>query len=92
MTAKPVTVLRALQRMWGLVAKDRWIIFAAFSALVLAAVSEISIPHFLTASIFSAQSGEIVVFHRNVGLLVFLCFASGICRLKFLVFEVAALA
>lgn len=79
MTAKPVTVLRALQRMWDLVAKDRWIIFAAFSALVLAAVSEISIPHFLTASIFSAQSGEIVVFHRNVGLLVFLCFASGIC-------------
>lgn len=38
MTAKAVTVLRALQRMWDLVAKDRWIIFAAFSVLVFAAV------------------------------------------------------
>lgn len=47
MTAKPVTVLRALQRMWGLVAKDRWIIFAAFSALVLAAVRVFSLFLFL---------------------------------------------
>lgn len=38
MTAEPVTVLRALQRMWELVANDRWVIFTAFSALVLAAV------------------------------------------------------
>lgn len=36
--AKPVTVWRALTRMWELVAQDRWIIFAAFSALILAAV------------------------------------------------------
>ena len=36
--AKPVTVLRALIRMWHLVAQDRWVIFAAFSALILAAV------------------------------------------------------
>lgn len=79
MTAKPVTVVRALSRMWELVSKDRWVIFAAFSALILAALSEISIPHFLTASIFSAQSGELMVFRRNVLLLVLFSVTSGIC-------------
>ncbi|KAK4263127.1 hypothetical protein QN277_028594 [Acacia crassicarpa] len=77
--AEPVTVWRALAKMWELVAHDRWVIFAAFSTLILAAVSEISIPHFLTASIFSAQSAEITVFRRNVRLLVLLCLTSGIC-------------
>ncbi|KAK9903879.1 hypothetical protein M0R45_000850 [Rubus argutus] len=77
--AKPVTVTRALTRMWGLVARDRWVIFAAFSTLIVAALSEISIPHYLTASIFSAQSGEIAVFRHNVRLLVILCVVSGIC-------------
>ncbi|KAI6694900.1 hypothetical protein NL676_022610 [Syzygium grande] len=79
MLAKPVTVWRALTRMWELVARDRWIIFAAFSTLIVAALSEISIPHYLTASIFSAQSGNIAVFHRNVCLLVLLCIGAGIC-------------
>lgn len=78
-SARPVTVWRALAKMWQLVAQDRWVIFAAFSALILAAVSEISIPHFLTASIFSAQSAEITVFRRNVLLLVLFCITSGIC-------------
>ncbi|GMN41541.1 hypothetical protein TIFTF001_010766 [Ficus carica] len=64
--AEPVTVSRALVRMWKLVANDRWVIFFAFSTLIVAALSEISIPHFLTASIFTAQSGEIAVFRRNV--------------------------
>ncbi|XP_059445534.1 ABC transporter B family member 26, chloroplastic [Corylus avellana] len=77
--AEPVTVSRALTRMWNLIAQDRWVIFAAFAALILAALSEISVPHYLTASIFSAQSGDIAVFHRNVRLLVLLCFTSGIC-------------
>lgn len=80
LAAKPVTVLRALQRMWELIAKDRWIIFAAFATLIVTALSEISIPHFLTASIFSAQSGEIVVFQRNIHLLVLLCVTAAICR------------
>ncbi|GAY36283.1 hypothetical protein CUMW_021110 [Citrus unshiu] len=71
--AKPVTLWRALGKMWDLVSKDRWIIFAAFSALIIAALSEIFIPHFLTASIFTAQSSEIAVFHRNVRLLILLC-------------------
>ncbi|KAJ0096230.1 hypothetical protein Patl1_16063 [Pistacia atlantica] len=80
--AKPVTVWRALSKMWELVSKDRWVIYAAFSALIVAALSEICIPHFLTASIFTAQSGDIAVFHRNVRLLILLCVTSGICRLK----------
>ncbi|XP_050372398.1 ABC transporter B family member 26, chloroplastic [Argentina anserina] len=77
--AKPVTVTRALTRMWALVSQDRWVIFAAFSALIVAAVSEISIPHYLTASIFSAQNGNVAVFRHNVKLLVTLCVVSGIC-------------
>lgn len=36
--AKPVTMWRALTRMWHLVAQDRWVIFAAFTALIVAAV------------------------------------------------------
>lgn len=39
LAAKPVTVLRALQRMWELIAKDRWIVFAAFATLIVTAVS-----------------------------------------------------
>lgn len=38
-SVEPVTVTRALGRMWDLVARDRWIIFTAFSVLVFAAVS-----------------------------------------------------
>lgn len=54
--------------------------FLIFCFLYLFQLSEISIPHFLTASIFSAQSGDITVFRRNVNLLVVLCVTSGICR------------
>ncbi|KAE9607064.1 putative peptide-transporting ATPase [Lupinus albus] len=77
--AKPITVWRALTKMWHLVSRDRWVTFAAFTALIFAAVSEISIPHFITASIFSAQNADITVFHRNVRLLVLMCIMSGIC-------------
>ena len=37
--AKPVTVLRALHRMWNLIEAERWIVFVAFGAMILAAVS-----------------------------------------------------
>ncbi|XP_022732912.1 ABC transporter B family member 26, chloroplastic-like isoform X2 [Durio zibethinus] len=77
--AKPVTIWRALSRMWQLIAKDRLVILAAFSSLFVAALSEISIPHYLTASIFSAQSREIAVFHQNVRLLIMICVTAGIC-------------
>ncbi|KAK6160266.1 hypothetical protein DH2020_003647 [Rehmannia glutinosa] len=78
-SAKPVTVLRALKKMWELIAQDRWVVFTAFVALIVTAVSEISIPHYLTASIFSAQSSTIALFHQNVRLLVMLCITAGIC-------------
>ncbi|GAB2297956.1 ABC transporter B member 26, chloroplastic [Dionaea muscipula] len=76
--AKPVTVWRALRRMYVLVADDRWVIFSAFSCLVVTATSQISIPHFLTASIFSAQSGDMTMFRWNLFLLVLFGILSGI--------------
>ncbi|KAL3656073.1 ABC transporter B member 26, chloroplastic [Castilleja foliolosa] len=78
-SAKPVTVFRALNKMWELIAQDRWVVFAAFVALIVTAISEISIPHYLTASIFSAKSSTIALFHQNVRLLVLLCITAGIC-------------
>lgn len=76
--AKPVTVVRALKKMWELIAQDRWIIFSAFTALIVTAVSEISIPHYLTASIFSAQSSTIALFQHNVRVLILVCVIAGI--------------
>ncbi|KAL0364209.1 UNVERIFIED_CONTAM: ABC transporter B family member 26, chloroplastic [Sesamum angustifolium] len=67
-SAKPVTVWRALKKMWELISQDRWVIFTAFVALIVTALSEISIPHYLTASIFSAKSSTIALFHQNVRL------------------------
>ncbi|KAG6526347.1 hypothetical protein ZIOFF_016330 [Zingiber officinale] len=77
---KGLSVSAALRRMWMLVANDRLVIFVAFACLAFAALSEISIPHFLTASIFSAQSQQTMMFYRNARLLVLLCLISGICR------------
>lgn len=37
--ARPVTLLRALHRMWNLIETDRWIVFGAFGSLIIAAVS-----------------------------------------------------
>ncbi|KAG6426461.1 hypothetical protein SASPL_110684 [Salvia splendens] len=37
MVAKPVTVFRALKKMWDLIAEDRWVIFTAFVTLVITA-------------------------------------------------------
>ncbi|XP_020089214.1 ABC transporter B family member 26, chloroplastic isoform X1 [Ananas comosus] len=75
---KGVSVIVALRRMWMLVAKDRLVILLGFASLVGAALSEISIPHFLAASIFSAQNGG-TMFYSNAKLLVLLCLTSGIC-------------
>lgn len=43
--AEPVTVWRALTRIWELVAEDRWVIFAAFSTLIVAAVRGWLLPY-----------------------------------------------
>ncbi|KAL5572785.1 hypothetical protein UlMin_022382 [Ulmus minor] len=77
--AKPVTVWFALRRMWELVGEDRWIVFVAIGGLIIAALSEISMPSILAASVFSAQRGETAVFLRNSKLLALLCVSSGIC-------------
>ncbi|XP_062010209.1 ABC transporter B family member 26, chloroplastic-like [Rosa rugosa] len=77
--AKPVTILRAVHRMWNLIETDRWIVFVAFGSLIIAALSEISIPRILTESVFCAQSGNAAVFFRNSKLLAVLCITSGIC-------------
>ncbi|KAL8043794.1 hypothetical protein ABFX02_08G007900 [Erythranthe guttata] len=79
MAAKPLTVLKALRQMWALVADEKWILCAAFVALTVAAVSEISMPGILTATVFSAQNGDMLVFYQNSQLLIWLCFTSGIC-------------
>lgn len=38
MMAKPVTVWKALSRMWELISEDRLLVFAAFAALIVTAV------------------------------------------------------
>ncbi|XP_028772362.1 ABC transporter B family member 26, chloroplastic-like [Neltuma alba] len=77
--AKPMTALLALRRMWILISSEKWILLLAFGSLVVAAVSEISMPSILAASIFSARSGETVGFYRKAQFLLVLCFTSGIC-------------
>lgn len=77
-TAKPITVLGFLLRMWSLVVDDKWIVFIAFGSLIIAALLEISIPNLLATSIFSAESGETSVFLKNAYLMALLCITSGI--------------
>ncbi|XP_068485602.1 ABC transporter B family member 26, chloroplastic-like isoform X6 [Phaseolus vulgaris] len=71
--------LTALRRIWELVADERRVAFVAVVSLVIAALSEISMPSILAASIFSAQSGETMAFSRNALFLLLLCLTSGIC-------------
>ncbi|KAK0590658.1 hypothetical protein LWI29_030051 [Acer saccharum] len=78
-TAKPITVWMALSRMWTLIGDDKWLICLAVASLTVAAVSEISMPSILAASIFSAQRGETMVFSRSLRFLFTLCVTSGIC-------------
>ncbi|KAG6656527.1 hypothetical protein CIPAW_04G028600 [Carya illinoinensis] len=54
-------------------------LFTDFQWIISYYLSEISIPSVLAASIFSAQSGETMLFSRNSQFLVILCFTSGIC-------------
>ncbi|XP_059598580.1 ABC transporter B family member 26, chloroplastic isoform X9 [Vitis vinifera] len=77
--AKAREVMPTLRRIWVLVEDERWVIFVAVGSLTLAALSEISMPNLIAASVFSAQSGETMVFYRNSQLLILLCILSGIC-------------
>ncbi|KAL3700057.1 hypothetical protein R1sor_018079 [Riccia sorocarpa] len=64
-----MTFLEAMRKLWELVSPDRLVIGTAFLALVIAALSEITIPHFVAATIFSAQNGLTDKFYKNVKLL-----------------------
>ncbi|KAJ1412152.1 P-loop containing nucleoside triphosphate hydrolase [Sesbania bispinosa] len=77
--AEATAAMLALRRMWELVADERWVTFVAFGSLLVAALSEITIPSILAASIFSAQSGETMAFSRKAVFLAVLCLTSGIC-------------
>ncbi|XP_058756292.1 ABC transporter B family member 26, chloroplastic-like [Vicia villosa] len=77
--AEPAEAKLALRRMLELVSDERWVAVVAFGSLVIAALSEITMPSILAASIFSAQSGKTAAFSRNAMFLVLLCFTSGIC-------------
>lgn len=39
--AKPLTVVFALRRLWGLLGDDKWIMYAAFGAVIISAVSSL---------------------------------------------------
>ncbi|KAL2651740.1 hypothetical protein R1flu_019868 [Riccia fluitans] len=64
-----MTFVAAMRRLWELVSPDRLVVGTAFLALVIAAVSEITIPHFVAATIFSAQNGLTDKFYKNAKLL-----------------------
>ncbi|KAG0497956.1 hypothetical protein HPP92_002647 [Vanilla planifolia] len=73
-----VTFLQGLKRMWFLISRDRWVICLALASLSIASLAEVAVPHFLTASIFSAQSGQSAIFSKNIKIVVSLCLISGI--------------
>ncbi|KAJ8439636.1 hypothetical protein Cgig2_021648 [Carnegiea gigantea] len=75
---KSISIVSALRRIWALIADDKWVVFAAFASLAIAAISEVSMPSLLAACIFSAQKGESMAFYRNSQLLMLLCITSGI--------------
>ncbi|KAL9458339.1 hypothetical protein AB3S75_007247 [Citrus x aurantiifolia] len=77
-TAKPITVWIALSRMWNLIGRDKWIVLVAVASLIVAAVSEITMPRILAEAVFSAQREEAMVFHKSLSFLVLLCVTSGI--------------
>lgn len=75
-----ITFTGAMSRLWVLVSPDKLIIGFAFTALVIAALSEITIPHFVAAMIFSAQKGMTNDFYNNARLLVMMSCTYGLFR------------
>ncbi|KAH9790933.1 ABC transporter B family member 26 [Citrus sinensis] len=64
--------------MWNLIGRDKWIVLVAVASLIVAAVSEITMPRILAEAVFSAQREEAMVFHKSSRFLVLLCVTSGI--------------
>lgn len=75
---KRISLRSATGRLWVFIAPDKLLITAGFVSLVVAALSEISIPHYVAATIFSAQSGTTVQFRRNAQLLALLSCTYGL--------------
>ncbi|KAH8974688.1 hypothetical protein BDL97_01G114600 [Sphagnum fallax] len=73
-----ITFLGAMKRLWILISPDRLVIAAAFTALIVAALSEITIPHYVAAAIFAAQSGLTDEFYRNSQLLAIMSCTYGL--------------
>ncbi|KAG0609145.1 hypothetical protein M758_8G161500 [Ceratodon purpureus] len=73
-----ITFTGAMSRLWVLVSPDKLIIGFAFTALVIAALSEITIPHFVAAMIFAAQKGMTSDFYNNAKLLVLMSCTYGL--------------
>ncbi|XP_055961199.1 ABC transporter B family member 26, chloroplastic-like isoform X2 [Mercurialis annua] len=72
------TVFGTVVKMWELLGNEKWIMVAAFTSLVIAAVAEITMPRVLAESIFAAQNGQPMIFSRNTRFLGLLCLISGI--------------
>jgi hypothetical protein len=73
--------LRAtLRRIWFLIKGERLLIACASVFMTLAALAELLIPHYVSASIFSiANKLPASTFHNNVKMLAVFAFSYGIC-------------
>ncbi|KAH7446527.1 hypothetical protein KP509_01G060800 [Ceratopteris richardii] len=70
--------MSAMQRFRPLMAPDAILIGAAFVALIVAALSEIAIPHYMAATIFCVQSGLRHEFIQNTKHLAFFTLMFGL--------------
>lgn len=78
-TPPPQQLLKTLKRMCGLVAGEKRLAFSAAFFMTLAALSELLIPHYVSASIFAiANKLPISTFHNTVKLLAVFSFSYGI--------------
>ncbi|CAI5958779.1 unnamed protein product [Closterium sp. NIES-65] len=68
----------AIRKLWRFCAPNRTMLVLASLCLALAALSEVTIPHFLAATIFAASNGLKPQFDRNVQLLITMTLACGI--------------
>ncbi|CAI5471108.1 unnamed protein product [Closterium sp. Yama58-4] len=68
----------AIRKLWRFCAPNRTMLVCASLCLALAALSEVTIPHFLAATIFAASNGLKPQFDRNVQLLITMTLACGL--------------
>ncbi|GJP32905.1 hypothetical protein CLOM_g17490 [Closterium sp. NIES-68] len=68
----------AICKLWRFCAPNKTMLVLASLCLALAALSEVTIPHFLAATIFAASNGLKDQFTRNVHLLITMTLACGL--------------